>query len=414
VAKKTIDGIDVTGRRVLMRVDFNVPLDAGRITDDRRIAAALPSIRSVVDRGGRLVLMSHLGRPSGTGFEPAFTLRPTATRLGELLNRPVGFADDCIGPAADAAVQDLVDGGALILENLRFHAAETLFDKAGKNPGGAPTVDQRARIDAFAAALCAHADLYCNDAFGTCHRRHVSMFDVPNRLGAGRRVCGALVEKELRFLGDALRRPVRPFVAVLGGAKVSDKIGVIENLLTRVDAILIGGAMAYTFLAAGGMRIGGSLCEPDRLELARKLMSSAGEKLRLPVDSVCGRSSVDLGPTRVVDRDIDDGWAGFDIGPRTVAVYRDLLATARTIVWNGPMGVFETPPFDRGTLAVAQALAAATANGATTIIGGGDSAAAVDAAGLAEKMTHMSTGGGASLKFLEGAPFAAIELLDDA
>jgi phosphoglycerate kinase len=414
MAKKTINQVEVNGKRVLMRVDFNVPLENDCITDDRRIVQALPSIRSVVDRGGKLILMSHLGRPKGTGPEAGLSLRPVAEHLGELLGKPVAFATDCVGQAADQAVAALKPGGVLLLENLRFHAEEDLIDKAKKNPDKKPTAEQAAKIDAFATALARHADLYCNDAFGTCHRKHVSMYDVPTKLGPGQRVCGFLVQKELRFLGEALSKPRRPFVAILGGAKVSDKIGVIENLLPKVDAILIGGAMAYTFLAAKGIAVGASKHESDKLDLARSLLDKAGGKIRLPSDSVCA-TAIEAGVgTMVATGEIGQGLLGLDIGPATVKAYRDVLATAKTIVWNGPMGVFETPPFDRGTTAVAQALAEATAKGATTIIGGGDSAAAVEAAGLSEKMTHISTGGGASLEFLEGKPFKTIEILDEA
>lgn len=414
MSRKTIDQVEVRGRRVLMRVDFNVPLDGERITDDRRLVQALPSIRSVIDRGGRLVLMSHLGRPAGNGPEPAFSLRPVAAHLGRLLARPVAFADDCVGAAADTAVDALKDGELLLLENLRFHVEETLIDKAKKNPDRQPTPEQRERIDRFATGLARHADLYCNDAFGTCHRKHVSMYDVPVRLGAGRRVCGLLVEKELHYLGEALARPIRPFVAVLGGAKVSDKINVIENLLPKVDLILIGGAMTYTFLAAKGMRVGSSLCERNKLDLARDLLDKGGGKIRLPIDSVCAEKLEPGTVTKTISGEIPDGLAGFDIGPGTVLAYRDLLSTAKTVIWNGPMGVFETPPFDSGTMAVARALADATDRGATTIIGGGDSSAAVEAAGLADRMSHISTGGGASLEFLEGKPFDTIEILDEA
>lgn len=411
MAKKTIDQMDVADQRVLMRVDFNVPLDGGRIVDDRRIVAALESIRSVMDRGGRLVLMSHLGRPKGR-VDPELSLRPVAEHLGELLEKPVGFSENCIG--AEAAVRGMGNGEVRLLENLRFHAAETLIDRAKKNPDGKPTREQRFEIDAFAAALASLGDLYCNNAFGTCHRRHVSMYDVPKRLGPGRRVCGHLVDKELRFLGAALEAPKRPFVAILGGAKVSDKIGVIENLLTKVDSILIGGAMAFTFFAARGMEVGRSLCERDALDLARRLLDRAGDTLRLPVDTVCAAAMEANIETKVAKGAIESGLLGLDIGPATVRAYRDLIATAKTVVWNGPVGVFETPPFDRGTRAIAAALAEATASGATTIIGGGDSAAAVEAAGLSERMTHISTGGGASLEFLEGKPFETIALLDDA
>ena len=412
--KKTIDQTAVTDRRVLMRVDFNVPIEGGKISDDRRITQAMDSIRSVIDRGGRLILMSHLGRPRGAGYEAEFSLAPVAAHLGALLKKTVAFAKDCVGAETSSAVASLKAGDVLMLENLRFHAEETLIDSAKKNPDKKPTPEQRARIDAFAGALAKFADLYCNNAFGTCHRKHASMYVVPMILGPGKRVCGHLVEKELRFLGDALAKPKRPFVAILGGAKVSDKIGVIESLLPKVDAILIGGAMTYTFLAAQGGSVGKSLCERDKLDLAKGLMAKAGGKLRLPTDSVCA-TELKLGvATSIAAGNVPDGLMGLDIGPATISAYADAIRTANTVVWNGPMGVFETPPFNRGTLAVARALADSTRRGAITIIGGGDSAAAVEAAGLADQMTHISTGGGASLEFLEGRPFATIEILDEA
>ncbi|HVP12447.1 MAG TPA: phosphoglycerate kinase [Phycisphaerae bacterium] len=414
MSKKTIDQVAVDNKRVLMRVDFNVPLENGRITDDRRIVQAMKSIRSVVDRGGKLILMSHLGRPKGTGPEAGLSLQPVAEHLGKLLGKPVAFAKDCIGKEADGAVAAMKPGDVLLLENLRFHAEEDLIDKAKKNPDKKPTPEQAAKIDAFTTALSKHADIYCNDAFGTCHRKHVSMYEVPKKLGPGRRVCGFLVQKELRFLGEALSKPKRPFVAILGGAKVSDKIGVIENLLPKVDAILIGGAMAYTFFSAKGLSVGGSKYESDKVDLARTLLDKSGGKIRLPSDSVCAATLEAGAKTSVAVGEIGQGLLGLDIGPATIKAYGDVIKSAKTIVWNGPMGVFETPPFDRGTKAVAQALAEATGKGATTIIGGGDSAAAVEAAGLADKMTHISTGGGASLEFLEGKPFATIELLDEA
>jgi phosphoglycerate kinase len=412
--KKTIDAVDCAGKRVFMRVDFNVPLEGGQITDDRRIVQAMDSICSVIDRDGKLILASHLGRPQGVGPEAAFSLAPVARRLGDLVGRGVSFAEDCVGPNVARMVADMKPGQVLLLENLRFHSEETLIDSAKKNPDKKPTAEQRAKINAFAAGLAAHADLYCNNAFGTCHRKHVSMYDVPMLLGAGKRVCGGLVEKELRFLGDALAKPVRPFVAILGGAKVSDKINVIDHLLPKVDAILIGGAMAFTFFAAQGKKIGASLCERDKLDLAAALIKKAGDKLKLPSDSVCAAKLEEGAKTSVASGDIADGLAGFDIGPATIEAYGRLIRDAKTVVWNGPMGVFETPPFDAGTIAIAKALADATKRAATTIIGGGDSAAAVEAAGLAEQMTHISTGGGASLEFLEGKPFATIDLLDDA
>ena len=414
MAKKNIAAVNVRDRRVLMRVDFNVPIEEGRITDDRRVTQALESIRSVIDRGGKLVLMSHLGRPEGKGPEPEFSLRPVAAHLGKLLGKPVGFAEDCVGPAAKTAVAGMKSGDVVMLENLRFHGEETLIDKAKKNPDKKPTAEQKAKIDAFAGELAGLADLYCNNAFGTCHRKHVSMYDVPMRLGAGKRVCGHLVQREVQFLGHALEHPQRPFVAILGGAKVSDKIGVIENLLGKVDAVLVGGAMVYTFLAAQGVEVGKSLCERDKLDVAKGLLAKAGGKIRLPSDSVCAAEIKAGVAAKVLTGAVPCDLMGPDISPATAKAFGDVIRKAKTVVWNGPMGVFETQPFDQGTFAVAQALAEATKAGATTIIGGGDSAAAVEAAGLAEKMTHISTGGGASLEFLEGKPFATIELLDEA
>jgi phosphoglycerate kinase len=357
--------------------------------------------------------MSHFGRPEGRP-NPDLGLRPVGDHLGKLLGRPVAFAGDCTGEEADRAVAALKPGEVLLLENLRFHAGENLIDKAKKNPDKKPTPQQAAQIDAFATALANHADLYCNNAFGTCHRLHVSMYDVPVKLGPGKRVCGHLVQKELRFLGEALTEPRQPFVAILGGAKVSDKIGVIQNLLPKVDSILIGGAMAHTFFAAQGVEVGKSLCERDKLDLARDLLEKAHGKIRLPTDSVCATALEANIDTTIATGGIDNGLLGLDIGPATVKAYCQTIQSAKTIVWNGPMGVFETPPFDRGTVAIAKALAEATKRGATTIIGGGDSAAAVVAAGVADAMTHISTGGGASLEFLAGKPFATIEILDDA
>jgi len=413
VPKKGISETGVNELRVLMRVDFNVPLDGQRITDDRRIVQSLESIRSVIERGGKLILASHLGRPDGR-VRPELSLRPIAEHLSGLLGRPVAFADACTGPIAERAVGALKSGEVLLLENLRFFPAETLIDKAKKNPDGKPSAEQQAEIDAFADGLCALADLYCNNAFGTCHRNHVSMFEVPRRLGPGRRVCGHLVLKELQFLGEAVSNPGRPFVAILGGAKVSDKIGVLDNLLAKVDRLLIGGAMAYTFLASQGRAVGGSLCEGELLDLAANLVRKADGKICLPADSVCATALEPGIATSTVTGDIDNSLKGFDVGSKTIGAFSDVIAGAATIIWNGPMGVFEVPPFDAGTLAVARALAKATQRGATTIIGGGDSAAAVHAAGLENSMTHISTGGGASLEFLEGKVFDTIDILDDA
>ncbi|MCK6456525.1 MAG: phosphoglycerate kinase [Phycisphaerae bacterium] len=411
--KRVIDQIDVTGKSVLMRVDFNVPIEEGRITDDRRIVQALPSIRSVLDRGGRLTLMSHLGRPSGRGFEEEFSMEPVARRLGELLSMEIPLAPDCVGPDTVRVVASLRNEQCVLLENLRFHAEETLVDQAKKNPDKRLTPEQAAQVDAFASKLASLGALYCNDAFGTCHRRHVSMYDVPMKIGAGRRVCGFLLQKELKFLGDALFAARRPFIAILGGAKVSDKIGVIESLLPKVDRILIGGAMAYSFFKARGQEVGRSRCEADKLDLARRLMEKAGDKLVLPSDNVCAAELAPRVATQVVGEAIPSDQMGLDVGPQTVERYRQIVLGAKTVLWNGPLGAFETPPFDAGTRALAEALAEATARGATTIIGGGDSAAAVEAAGLAERITHISTGGGASLEFLEGKSFPTIDILDE-
>ncbi|MFK7735557.1 MAG: phosphoglycerate kinase [Pirellulaceae bacterium] len=395
MAKKTINDIDPKGSVVLMRVDFNVPQDDdGKITDDRRIRMALPSIESVVDRGGKLVLMSHMGRPKGNGPEPEFSLAGAAAKLGELLGKPVAFAADTVGEDAEAKVAALQDGDVLVLENLRFNAGE----KKG--------------CEEFAGKLAAFADVYCNNAFGTCHRTDASMVAVPTAMSGKPKVVGALVAKEIQYLSDTISSPERPFVAILGGAKVSDKINVIQNLLGICDHILIGGAMAYTFSLARGGAVGMSLVEKDKVELAKELIAAGGEKLVLPVDTHCGDDfSGDCNKQVVAAGEIPDGFEGLDIGPQTAGNYADLLKSAKTVVWNGPMGVFEMPPFDQGTKAVAEAIAQSDA---TSIIGGGDSAAAVEVLGFADQVTHVSTGGGASLAMLEGKTFAAVELLDDA
>lgn len=401
MAKKTIADVAVVGKRVLMRVDFNVPLQDGRITDDRRVRMAMESIRSVVDRGGRLILMSHLGRPKGAGYEAEFSLKPVAERLGELLGKPVGFAPDCVGEQAKKMAMGLKDGGVLLLENLRFHKAEQKGDAA------------------FAEQLASLGEVYCNDAFGTCHREDASMVAVPRAIGArgGAKVSGFLVEKEIRYLSEAIRNPKRPFMAILGGAKVSDKIGAIKNLMKQVDVILIGGAMAYTFMLAQRKPVGKSLVEPDRVKDALEILAEAGRskaRLMLPVDTVCGLELSSSTKTLVAEGAIPDGYEGLDIGPRTQAEYAAQVGRAKTIVWNGPLGAFETKPFDVGTRAVAQAIARATReNGAISIIGGGDSAAAIEEFGLADQVSHVSTGGGASLEMLEGKSFASVELLDD-
>ena len=406
--KKTIDDIDVRGKRLLVRLDLNVPLDeTGHITDDRRIEAAVPTLRKLVGDGGRLVLMSHLGRPEGPQDYERLSLAPVAKRLGELLGNEVRLIRN-YGEAA-GIVDSLGDGHVVLLENLRFHEAETIKDKKA-----AENDELRRQKDDFAKRLAALADVYVNDAFGTCHRDNASMLTVPKMMEGKPRVIGYLVCSELKFLGDALANPARPFVCVLGGAKVSDKLGVIRALLGRCDAILIGGAMAYTFLKARGQNVGESRLEEDLVAIAGELLTGTRERLRLPADSVVAERIERGIATTVVEGDIPSGKMGLDIGPKTAAEYEKVLSAAKTIFWNGPMGVFETPPFHKGTLEIARALAQATKRGATTIIGGGDSAAAVEQAGLAELMTHISTGGGASLEFLEGKPFAALEVLDDA
>lgn len=416
MAKKSVKDLNVRGKRVLLRADLNVPLDEQRhITDDRRIREFMPTLKFVVEHGGRAIVMSHLGRPTGDpAADQAFSLAPCAARMQELLGRAVQFAPDCIGPAAEAAVQKLEDGQVLLLENLRFHKAETIIDSAKKNPDKKLTPEQDARRQQFAQALARHGELYVNDAFGTCHRKHVSMYDVPSLISAGGRATGFLVEKELKYLGGALESPKRPFVAILGGAKVSDKIGVIQNLLSRVDHVLVGGAMMFTFWAAQNRGVGRSLCERDKVDLARELLSKGGAKLVLPVDAVAAAELKEGVATRVVEGEIPADLMGLDVGPKTLALFGEKLRGAGTIVWNGPLGAFETKPFDRGTVEIARLIADATARGATSVIGGGDSAAAVDEAGLADKMSHISTGGGASLEFLEGKKFGPIEVLDDA
>ncbi|MEM8835704.1 MAG: phosphoglycerate kinase [Planctomycetota bacterium] len=403
--KLTIDKVDVASMRVLMRVDFNVPIKDGVITDDRRIRAALPSIISVLERGGRVVLMSHLGRPAGEGHEPEFSLEPVAKRLTELLGDTlrgdVSFpSHDCVDGATTAAVNMLADGEALLLENLRFHKAEKKGD------------------DAFAAHLASYGDVYCNDAFGTCHRPHASMVGVPHAMKGKPRCCGFLVAKEIEYLSETLREPRKPFVVVLGGAKVSDKLPAIEFLVPRADAILVGGAMAYTFLKAQGVNVGASRVEEDRLEDARRAIELASDKgcdLLLPSDHLCSTKFHETdGDHKTCTGSIDDGFMGLDIGPDTRLKYQSVLRDAKTIVWNGPMGVFEWEMFAGGTKDVGIAIVEATTNHATSIVGGGDSAAAAEQFGIASELSHVSTGGGASLEMLSGKAFESVDLLDDA
>lgn len=414
--KKSVRDLPVSGRRVLIRADLNVPLGKDQdVADDRRIRMFLPTLRHVLERNGRAIVMSHLGRPTGDPPHDArLSLAPVAKRMEELLGRPVRFVGSSAGPSTITAARELNDGDVLLIENLRFHAAETIIDQARKNPDGQLTEEQEFLRAEFGKALASLGELYVNDAFGTCHRKHVSMYDLPRLVGQGKRAIGFLIEKELEFLGRALESPERPFVAVLGGAKVSDKIGVIRSLSKRVDHILVGGAMTYTFWAAQGRTVGKSLCERDRLGLAKSLLDEVGEKLHLPVDSVAATELREGVPSQVVNGELPSELIGLDIGPRTLEAYEAILRSARTVVWNGPVGVFETKPFDAGTLRIAHILAEITDGGAVTVIGGGDSAAAIEQAGLAERVTHISTGGGAALKFLEGKRFDPIEVLDDA
>lgn len=405
MAKKSIADVNVAGKTVLMRVDFNVPLDDHqKVTDDRRIEMALPSIKSVLDRGGKLVLMSHLDRPEGK-VVPEMSLRPAAERLGQLLGRAVAFATDAVGPDAQAKVAALQPGGVVVLENVRFYPEEERKDEKA-------TPEQAAAKKEFAAKLAAFGDIYCNDAFGTCHRAHASMHTVPLAMGNKPKVVGFLVQKEIQYLSDTISNPKRPFIAILGGAKVSDKIKVIKNLLGVCDKVLIGGAMAYTFSLAQGGKVGSSLVEKDKVELALELLEKGGDKLVLPIDTHCGDAfKSDCNKLVVAAGAIPDGYEGLDIGPKTAEMYARIAGSAGTIIWNGPMGVFEMPPFDAGTKAVAQAIADSSA---TSIIGGGDSAAAIQQLGFADRVTHVSTGGGASLEMLEGKKFAPVEVLDEA
>lgn len=411
MTKKSISDIDVRGKRVLMRVDFNVPQDTnGRIADDRRIRMALPTINHILAGGGRLVLMSHLGRPTGEGPEAnaRWTLAPIAERLGKLLGKSVVFAKDCVGHAAESTVAALKDGECCLLENLRFHKAEQIKDK-----GASEDTALRREKDAFAQGLVSLADVYVNDAFGTCHRDNASMLTVPQMMAGKPRVAGFLLEKELQYLGEALNAPEKPFLAIIGGKKVSDKMMVIETLLGKCDRVLIGGAMVYTFMRANGQETGASLVEEDRVEVAARLQSLGREKLVLPTDVICARAIEEGAEYEVFQGLIPEGLMGLDIGPESARRFSEMISEAKTIVWNGPMGVFEVKPFDKGTFTVAHALAEATKNGATTVIGGGDSAAAIEMAGLSERVSHVSTGGGASLEFMEGKLFQAVEILDD-
>ena len=415
MAIKTIADIDVAGKKLLMRVDFNVPLEDGKITNDKRIKAALPTINHALDNGAALILMSHLGRPKGEGFEPELSLKPVAERLGELLNKSVTLGPaEVVGDETKKIVSQMNPGDVVLLENLRFHPGETMPDKAKKNPDGKLTEQQQQVLDDFIRSLASLAEDYVNDAFGTCHRKHASMYGVPEAIKkkGGNAVAGFLVEKEIKYLHDAIANPARPFIAILGGVKVSDKIKLISSLLEKVDRLLIGGAMAFTLLKSKGVAVGNSIVEEDQIEPMKKILDEAGEKIVLPEDNVITDDFDNGKPTLTDGLGIPDGFEGMDIGPRTIEKFKAIIAEAKTIVWNGPMGVFEKPDYAAGTRAIAQAVADATQVGAISIIGGGDSAAAVEQMGLAEKMTHVSTGGGASLAFLEGKSMPALEILD--
>jgi len=411
MAKKTVADINVAGKKVLMRCDFNVPLDEYcNITSDDRIVKALPTIKHIVNAGGALILMSHLGRPGGQRDEK-MSLAPVAERLSQLLGQQVIFANDCISSQTKAKAQTLKAGDVMLLENLRFHKAETIKDKAAKKDA-----QLREAKDNFAKQLADLADIYVDDAFGTAHRDNASMYTVPVMMETKPRVIGFLIEKELKFLGETIKNPQRPFVAILGGAKVSDKIGVIENLLDKVDSILIGGAMAYTFFKAQNQTVGNSLCEDDFLDKATDLLKQAkdiGCEIALPVDTVVTKQIEAGAENKVVSGNIEPDWQGVDIGPQTCELFVEKLGGVKTIVWNGPMGIFETPPFDEGTKAVALAVAEATDKGARSVIGGGDSASAITKLGLQDRVSHISTGGGASLELLEGKKFKCIEILDE-
>jgi phosphoglycerate kinase len=395
--KLNVRDCDVEGKRVLARFDFNVPLDSDKIiTDDTRILEALPTIRNIVDRGGRLIMMSHLGRPRGQR-NAELSLEPVAYRLGELVSNPLRFANDCIGPEVKSKVDELGEGEMLLLENVRYYPEEEKNDPA------------------FAKQLSEWGDIYVNDAFGTAHRAHASTAGVADYFDI--RAAGLLMEKELNALGGALENPDRPFVAVLGGAKIKGKINLIKSLLDKVDVVLVGGGMMYTFFKASGLEIGRSICDDDLLPMCKELMDrtkGGPSRLLLPVDTIIAREIDDASPTREVSiADIPEDWIGVDIGPKTVALFKSQIAEAKTVFWNGPMGVFEKPNFAEGTKAIARAVGDGKDRGAVTIVGGGDSVAAINLMGIADRFSHISTGGGASLEFMEGRTLPGVEALCD-
>ena len=414
--KKTLRDVDLLGKRVVMRVDFNVPIKEGVIKDDTRIKGALPSIKYVLDNGGSLVLMSHLGRPAEKGYEADFSLKPVAEYLAKMLGKPVAFAADCA--AADAEVAAMKQGDVLMLENTRFYKAEQgkLKQKDGQSDEDfkAAKAALKEEQKKLAEKLASYGDIYCNDAFGTAHRAHASTAVITKFMDTN--VAGFLMEKEIEYLGSAVENPVRPFVAILGGAKVSDKLAVVNNLLTKVNTLIIGGGMAYTFLKAMGHEVGNSLCELDQLQYANDMIAKAkelGVNFLLPVDSIAADKFDAEANTQIVGEDVPAGWMGLDIGPKTIELYANAIKSAKTVVWNGPMGCFEMPAFAKGTFGVCEAVAEVKANGGISIIGGGDSVAAVNKSGLADKMSHISTGGGASLEYLEGKALPGVVALSD-
>lgn len=400
MAKLMVEDLDLAGKKVLMRVDFNVPIKDGVVGDDNRIVAALPTIKYVLDHQGKAILFSHLGRIKKEDDKPGLSMRPVAERLSNLLNMPVTFVPVTEGPQLEDAIAKMEDGQVLVVQNTRYEDVkdgEYVKRESGNDP----------ELGKYWASL---GDLFINDAFGTAHRKHASNVGIASNM-PGKAAAGFLMEKEIKFLGDAVTNPVRPFVAILGGAKVSDKIGVINNLLDKADKVIVGGGMTYTFYAAKGIKIGNSLVEEDKIDVAKEILEKAGDKLVLPVDNVVADKFANDANTKVVEGDIDDGWMALDIGPKSIEEFKKVLADAKTVVWNGPMGVFEMSNFAKGTLEVGQFLG--TLEGATTIVGGGDSTAAAKQLGISDKLTHISTGGGASLAYLEGDVLPGIAAISD-
>ena len=400
MAKLTVADLQLEGKKVLMRVDFNVPVKDGVVGDDNRIVAALPTIKYVLDHKGKAILFSHLGRIKKEEDKPGLSMRPVAEKLSNLLNKPVTFVPVTRGAQLEEAIDQMQDGDVLVVQNTRYEDVidgEYVKHESGNDP----------ELGKYWASL---GDVFVNDAFGTAHRKHASNVGIATNM-PGKAAAGFLMEKEIKFLGDAVDNPVHPFVAILGGAKVSDKIGVITNLLAKADKIIVGGGMAYTFKAAKGEKVGNSLVEQDKIDLAKDLLAKAGDKLVLPVDDVVADKFANDANSKVVEGDIEDGWMGLDIGPKSVELFKNTLADAKTVVWNGPMGVFEMPNFAKGTLEVGKFLG--TLSDATTIVGGGDSTAAAKQLGIADKLTHISTGGGASLTYLEGQPLPGIVALSE-